>query len=280
MRRAALAIALLSAAAGCARRAPVERLEWTSMGTVAAVQFRLGAADRDATTKTRAAVQSAFARVEHEFSRFQPGSVLRQTGDVSPFGAPCRDVALAVEKASGGAFSVRWRGDGDPDYGAVAKGFAVDVAADAVAADGCGFDLLVDLGGNLKSVRGVWETGVRSPDGGVAATVSLRPGEALATSAEYFRGKHIHDARIGRPAAAGVKSVTVLARSATWADALSTALFILGPEDGRAMLRERIPPESRPLAVLWILDDGRMRADDPGGRFRVRALQQPAGLEL
>ena len=270
MTRAALALALLSAAAGCARQAPVERLEWTSMGTVAAVQFRRDAAGRAETAKARAAVQDAFARVEHEFSRFDPGSVLRQTGDVSSFGAPCRDVALAVEKASGGAFSVRWRGDADPDYGAIAKGFAVDVAADAVTANGGDFDFLVDLGGNLKSVRGVWETGVRGPRGGVAATVSLRPGETLATSAEYFRGKHVYDARTGRPAAAGVASVTVLARSATWADGLSTALFVLGPDDGAAMLRERIPPEPRPLAVLWILDGGRAVADDPGGRFRLR----------
>lgn len=267
MRLAALAVALLSVAAGCARRTAMERLEWTSMGTVAAVQVR-GDAGSPAAAAARLAVQSAFLRVEREFSRFDTNSVLRRTGDVSSFGAPCRDVALAVEKASGGAFSVRWRGDGSLDYGAVAKGFAVDVAAADVAADGGDVDLLVDLGGNLKSVRGVWETGVRSPDGGVAAMVSLRPGEALATSAEYFRGRHIHDARTGRPASAGVASVTVLAASATWADALSTALFVLGPEAGAAMLRDRLPPESRPVAVFWICADGRIVAHDPDGRFR------------
>lgn len=271
MRLTALALALVSAAAGCSRRDAVERLEWTSMGTVAAVQAR-GAADAAAAlAEARSAVQAAFRRVEREFSRFDADSVLRKTGDVSPFGAPCRDAALAIEKASGGAFSVRWRGEGDPDYGAIAKGFAVDVAAaDAAAVANAGrLDLLVDLGGNLKSVRGVWETGVRGPQGGVAATVSLRPGEALATSAEYFRGRHLFDARTGRPAAAGVKSVTVLATSATWADGLSTALFVLGPEEGRAMVSGRLPPESRPIAVLWICDDARTVAEDPGGRFRL-----------
>lgn len=275
MRLAALAIALaLVSAAGCSRRAAVERLEWTSMGTVAAVQARGAADSADGLVEARSAVQAAFLRVEREFSRFDADSVLRKTGNVSPFGAPCRDAALAIERASGGAFSVRWRGEGVPDYGAIAKGFAVDVAAaDAVAAMDAAnagrLDLLVDLGGNLKSVRGVWETGVRGPQGGVAAMVSLRPGEALATSAEYFRGLHLFDARTGRPAAAGVKSVTVLATSATWADGLSTALFVLGPEEGRAMVSGRLPPGSRPIAVLWICDDGRTVAEDPGGRFRL-----------
>lgn len=236
------------------------------MDTVAAVQFRRGSDARE-TAAARIAVQSAFLRVEREFSRFDPESVLRRTGDVSSFGVPCRDVALAVEEASGGAFSVRWRGDGDPDYGGIAKGFAVDVAAAAVAESGGEFDFLVDLGGNLKSVRGVWETGVRGPRGGVAATVSLRPGEALATSAETFRGRHVRDARTGLPADSGVASVTVLAASATWADGLSTALFVLGTEAGAAMIRERLPPEGRPIAVLWILDDGRTVAEDPEGRF-------------
>ena len=127
-------------------------------------------------------------------------------------------------------------------------------------------DLLIDLGGNLKAVRGTWRTGVRSPggDGGVAAVVALRPGKALSTSAEYFRGKHICDARTGRLVSNEVASVTVLCDSATWADGLSTTLFVLGLAEGRRFLRmelPKLPRAPRDVSVLWILQDGRIEQD-------------------
>lgn len=262
MRTAARAI-LLSASlavlaagvAGCSRRAPAERLEWTSMGTVAAVQLRGETATAEA-PRVRDAVQGVFRRVEGEFSRFDANSVLRRTGRVSAFGEPCAAAARALCAASKGAFNPFWRGADEPaDYGAIAKGFAVDLAAEAVAAlDDVKADVLIDLGGNLKAVRGTWRTGVLDPrDGGVAETLELRADEALATSAECFRGKHICDGRTGRPVSNDVASVTVKCPSALWADGLSTTLFVLGQEEGRRFLETGLPAEApRPTSAHWI----------------------------
>ena len=182
-------------AAGCSRAPTVARVEWTAMGTVAAVQ---GRGDGDLAV-ARATAQNAFKRVSDEFNRFDPNSTLRRLGRVSPFGQPCWDAAMRLRTASDRAFDPSWRGADDLDFGAIAKGFAVDVAAESLR--GAGDDLLIDLGGNLKAVRGDWRVGVRSPSGeGVATLVTLRAGEALATSAEYFRGKHIQDGRTGSAA--------------------------------------------------------------------------------
>ncbi len=236
---------------GCAR--PVDRVEWTAMGTVAAVQGRGGdLAD------ARQAAQDAFQRVESEFSRFDPNSALRRLGRVSAFGQPCWEAAMRLCAASDGAFNPAWRGADSLDFGAIAKGFAVDVAADSLR--DANDDLLVDLGGNVKAVRGDWTVGIRNPLGtGIADVVTLRAGEALATSAEYFRGKHIRDGRTGFSVSNEVASVTVKCPSAMWADGLSTTLFVLGPDSGKRFLQERLPDlvgSNVAVSVLWISRSG------------------------
>ena len=119
---------------------------------------------------------------------------------------------------------------------------------------------LVDLGGNVKAVRGSWKTGVKNPEGeGFAAVVELSDGEALATSATYFRGSHIYDGRTNKPVENDVASVTVLCRSAMWADGLSTSLFVLGVDHGRKFLDARLnlPSAVGEVSAMWILKDGR-----------------------
>lgn len=251
-----------------------ERASWVAMGTVAAVQTR-GADVRQAAAIMETA-KGVFARVEHEFSRFDPDSVLRKTGGVSEFGRPCLVAAQLLKTASHGAFDCEWRGKGDLDFGGIAKGFAVDLAAKAVAESAADVDVLVDLGGNLKAVRGTWDVGVRDPGdaSAVAARVSLAPGESLSTSAEYFRGSHIVDGRTGRPATNGVASVTVLCESATLADGLSTALFVLGPEDGVRFLREWSRTTGR-CAALWVMKDGSKSCFDDDRRFSCKLNRKP-----
>ena len=270
----------LCLAAGCARE-PVERIEWPVMGTVAAVQVRGRGLPASGYRQSAGRV---FSEVERLLNAHNPDSELSR---LAPLGndeilarcdarmCPCYAAAFALERLSGGAFSPRWRGPGTLDLGAIAKGFAVDLAAASTYVDGN--DALVDLGGNLKALKGEggshrpWSTGVRDPGGGgFAATVELREGEALATSATYFRGSHIRDARTGAAVSNGVASVTVLARSAMWADGLSTALFVLGPEDGARLMRSVAEEfsESGVLAALWILADGSTRRAGTANRFR------------
>lgn len=248
-------IVALAAAAGCRR--PVERLEWPTMGTVAAVQTRGNAGLVAAADLTR----SVFASVEKTLNAHDPASEIRQLAAedeatilarCSPDVRVCYRAAFALSRETGGAFNPRWRGPETMDLGAIAKGFAVDRAAeDLRAQEGTG-DVLVDLGGNLEAVRGEWRVGIAGSD----RTVTLYPGDACATSAEYYRGKHVKDGRTGGEVTNGVWSVTVIARASastgdfapgTLADGLSTALFVLGREEGERLLR-RFPGTE----AIWI----------------------------
>ena len=245
----AIAVVALCAA-GCARH-PVERVEWTTMGTVAAVQAKGG--DIAAMRKV---VQEAFEDVRREFDAHDPQSAINRLGGCTGFGKPCHECALMLKEASGGVFNPEWRGKGKLDYGAIAKGFAVDVAADRLKAAGLPeADVLIDLGGNLKAVRGDWRVGIKNPFGkGMCEETLLKEGESLATSATYFRGSHIRDGRTGEPIDGnGVASVTVRCGSAMLADGLSTTLFILGPERGLAFLASRWLGAK----ALFVMSDGR-----------------------
>ena len=246
---------------GCGR-AKIDRVEWPAMGTIAAVQTRGEGVKY--ISGVREIVQLFFGMVESALNAHDGNSeisrlaglpddeVLRVTTEPCCFAA-----AFSLMEASGGAFNPRWRGPGTLDLGAIAKGAAVDWAAVNVWN---GEDILIDLGGNLKSVRGSWRTGVMDPNGGgFAAVVELREGEALATSATYYRGSHIYDGRTGLAVSNGVASVTVLCSSAMWADGLSTTLFVLGPEEGKKFLDEKLKLLVGDMAVsaLWIMDGGR-----------------------
>ncbi len=279
--------AAVAFAAGCGK-AKIDRVEWPVMGTVAAVQTRGGDLD-DGKSGTEATVTAMAVTkdIQTLLNAHDPKSELsrlsaRSEGEILALcdgdksvdpdlkTRGCYEAAFKLMKASGRAFNPRWRGEDKLDLGAIAKGFAVDVIS-RTCADGLKVDFLVDLGGNLKSLSGTWRTGVMNPNGeGYAATVDLHEGEALATSATYFRGSHIYDGRTGKPASSGVASVTVLCSSAMWADGLSTTLFVLGPDEGRAFLEAHLKAlvGDDEVAVLWILPDGRQVKVDSGGRFR------------
>ncbi len=133
------------------------------------------------------------------------------------------------------------------DLGAVAKGAAVDALWSVLKEAGVR-SALVDLGGNIRLLgsppgRPEWLIGVQDPRDPSRLLGYLRlAGGAVATSGDYQRyfmvgGRryhHILDPRTGWPAAE-VASVTVWAPTALQADALSTALFVLGPERGYEM---------------------------------------------
>lgn len=286
--RYSLAPALCIALCGCGD-VGIDRVEWTAMGTVAAVQTRGARAARDRTSSAvLAAATGVTGEVEERLNAHRPESEISRLAahgeerileqcDLAPGAAlrtrPCYEAAFRLARASGGAFNPRWRGEGTLDLGAIAKGFAADEAAKAAEEalrDG-GADALMDFGGNLKALRGTWRTGVRDPCGrGFAATVELKEGEAIATSATYYRGGHIFDGRTGRPVTNRVASVTVLCRSAMWADGLSTTLFVLGPEEGLTFLSSRMRDlaDGLRVSVLWVLDDGSRVRHDPDGRLK------------
>ena len=279
MRR--LAFALLLVLAGCGGPSDVESLGWLAMGTTAQLSFKTAEGPCAANESLAfGKVKETFEEVERKLSIWRPDSEISRyvsLDQVSPETRPCYEAAFALMRETEGAFNPRWRGPKTLDLGAIAKGFAVDIAAGMPSQD---TDMLIDLGGNVKALRGDWRTGVKDPNGGgFAAVVDLHEGEALATSATYYRGSHIYDGRTGLAVSNGVASVTVLCRSAMWADGLSTTLFILGPEAGRAFVEEKCPlfmpdcdalPDGKYAAVLWILSDGRQVKLDPDSRFSAR----------
>ena len=274
------AVAMLLA--GCRDDVASDHVSWTTMGTVAAIQTKgdgTGVKSGNLLAKTMATFKDVETllnahKSDSEISRLATlpdAEVLKSCASET---RPCYEAAFSLMRESGGAFNPRWRGKDALDLGAIAKGFAVDLACKAIAGDATGVSCLVDLGGNVKSVRGSWRTGVKDPNGdGFAAVVELQEGEALATSATYFRGAHIYDGRTNKPVESDVASVTVLCRSAMWADGLSTTLFVLGVDEGRRFLetRLRLPDSVGDLSVLWILKDGRkvLHPSSDSTRFKL-----------
>ena len=92
----------------------------------------------------------------------------------------------------------------------------------------------------------------------------------VVTSGAYERGferdgvryHHILDPKTGRPAQSGLVSVTVVCESGVWADALSTACFVLGGGESLA-LRDRLAAEGvADFELILVTDDGRVRCTD------------------
>lgn len=130
------------------------------------------------------------------------------------------------------------------DFSAIAKGYAVDRVWELLSEAGLAA-YLVDVGGEVRT-RGRradgrnWSIGVENPDGfGVAEAVPLRDA-AIATSGDYrnffeYEGRrysHVLDPRTGWPISHELTAVSVISTTAVVADALATALLVLGPETG------------------------------------------------
>ena len=160
------------------------------------------------------------------------------------------------------------------DLSAIAKGYAVDLVAEAL--EGLGYHhYLVEVGGELRAAGNradgsPWRVGVERPDGaGRSVHRILQISDiAVATSGNYrnFRQAggqrfgHVLDPRTGWPTENQVVSATVLHSSAMRADALATAQLVLGESEGMALA------ESEDLAVLLLVAGG----DEP-----LREVESP-----
>jgi thiamine biosynthesis lipoprotein len=143
------------------------------------------------------------------------------------------------------------------DVGAIAKGWSVQKVCET-APEG----LLISVGGNVcatgpKQGEHPWVIGIQNPDGGdYLHTIYVESG-CVVTSGDYQRtytveGKqyhHIIDPDTLMPAAYW-RSVSIVCQDSALADALSTALFLLPLEDGRALA------EKCGADVLWIDTEG------------------------
>ncbi len=136
------------------------------------------------------------------------------------------------------------------DLGGAAKGYIVDRAIEVLR--GSGVEVaVIDAGGDIgllgqKTGREPWKIGIRHPTNpGSAIEIIEVDSGAVATSGNYerffihdqIRYHHILNPKTGMPAPL-VVSVTILAQTALEADLLSTAVFVLGPQEGINLIEQ------------------------------------------
>jgi thiamine biosynthesis lipoprotein len=135
------------------------------------------------------------------------------------------------------------------DVGAIAKGYAVDLAVKILQEKGA-IGGMVDIGGNIRCFGkgpgkdGLWLIGLQDPRKEEDILVKLRLNDmAVATSGDYRRfavvGGQSYSHIINPRSAESVKelaSVSVITTTATDADALSTTVSVLGKEKGAALI--------------------------------------------
>ena len=150
------------------------------------------------------------------------------------------------------------------DLSAYAKGYGVDRIADYLDERGV-TNYLVEIGGELRMrghnpTSGLWSIAIEKPEMAgryVQSIVSLTD-KALATSGDYrnffeydgVRYSHTIDPRSGAPVTHNGASVTVIADTAAFADAIATALLVLGPDEGFEFA------EKENIAALFLLRSG------------------------
>lgn len=163
------------------------------------------------------------------------------------------------------------------DLSAIAKGYGVDRLADYLETHKID-NYMVEIGGEIR-VKGVnaegkpWHIAIEKPVPEARdAFKIIMPGElAVATSGDYRnyfekdgkRYSHTLDPRTGRPIEHTLASVTVLADNCMYADAMATALMVLGPEKSYDLaMAEKLP-------VMMIVKTA------SGFEFRVTPMLKP-----
>lgn len=290
--------------------AQLESVTGRAFGTT----WRLVAPTGSKLAPLRSAIEDLFDEVDRTFSPWRSDSVLARFNATSADQftrdtdlAHVTAAALAVASQSGGTFDptvgplvARWgfgpiHDGGAPDWRAlvvdaetvrktrddltldlcgIAKGWALDRAAERVEAEGID-NYLFELGGEVLA-RGnhpegrAWRVAVHVPaySSGVPPAVQLPSGSAVATSGQWVQGYrlddrlygHIIDTATAEPVAGALRSVTVVADDAMSADGWATALCAAGADAGPDLAR------SQDLAALFLIETagGALRATETG----------------
>jgi thiamine biosynthesis lipoprotein len=154
------------------------------------------------------------------------------------------------------------------DLGAIAKGYAADEAAVIIKKAGVK-RAIIDLGGNILTIGerqggNPWRVGIQDPlepRGAYIGVLQARD-KTIVTSGIYerffeaggIRYHHLLSPANGYPARNGLLSVTIVTGRSIDADALSTSVFVLGYNRGKALIESR-----EGMAAIFIFEDMSVR---------------------
>ncbi|MFA4905864.1 MAG: FAD:protein FMN transferase [Candidatus Margulisiibacteriota bacterium] len=212
-------------------------------------------------------IKAAYDRLkdlEEKLNRFAPLSEINRINNLAGIAAApvsidtlnCVELAVRAARETGGSFDPTLR-----DYrkikldrknrkikllsdklqlnlDGIAKGFAVEEARKVLRKRGVK-SAMIDMHSSIAVIGGPSKIGIQHPrkKNELLDTLILKDGESLSTSGDYEQGRHILNPKTGLPATA-CQAVTVVTRNAGWADALSTGIFVLGPEKGLELAKK------------------------------------------
>ena len=183
--------------------------------------------------------------------------------DVSEREAALRRCGAELIELTEDSFTLR--GGAQLDLGGIGKGYAAARLRALLTQEGIESAIL-SLGGNVCAVGAKpdgsdWQIGLQDPENTaeIFGMVAVRDA-GVVTSGGYqrwfeqdgVRYHHILDPETGCPAESGLLSVSVVSADDTLADALSTALYVMGAERGARLWRE----SGLDFEAVWVTEDG------------------------
>ena len=153
------------------------------------------------------------------------------------------------------------------DFGGIGKGYITDELV-KILTDEKVESAIINLGGNVFGFRkkpdgSLWNIAIRDPNEPDKYMAAIRlEDSAVITSGGYERYfeengiiyHHILDPRTGKPSESGLKSVSIISKDGTLADALSTSLFIMGEEKAVKYWKEN----GNDFDILLMTNDNRL----------------------
>ena len=286
MKRIVVLLLCLCLLAGCAKQQPQAVRTVFAMDTV--MELKLYGQDAETAAVQ---LQGLVNDLEATWSVTRADSVPNRTGTLTPEQTALLEQLAELETRTGGLFDMHLGGvmaawgfydktyrvptdqelaqaEERLDLGGALKGYCGDRAVAVLDTLDIDYGIL-DLGGNIQTYKNkpdgtAWAIGIQNPDGGEPLGIlSVTGTMAVVTSGDYQRSftadgrtyHHIIDPRTGRPAESGLRSVTVVCKSGLTADCLSTALFVMGLEEGAEFWRE-----STDFEAVFLTDEGKLYA--------------------